>query len=158
MRRRAGETIMPSMCMQSMSNGQNTCCYLPTRAERPMRGRTRACGAPPRPWRTPCSTRWRMRSTASTWGRTRGVRAIALEAALLPVCYQLAALWQPSPTCWMSPLGEWSNDRGLCEPLSHRMRRSLTAGGGPCPHAIHSPRAYCEHGQWAVARNHGSGF
>jgi hypothetical protein len=22
---------MPSMCMQSMSNGQNTCCYLPTR-------------------------------------------------------------------------------------------------------------------------------
>ena len=39
--------------------------------------------------------------------------------SMLTVCYQLAALWQPSPTCWMSPLGEWSNDRGLCEPLSH---------------------------------------
>lgn len=92
-------------------------------------------------------------------GTNAGCASYRPRAALLPVCYQLAALWQPSPTCWMSPLGEWSNDRGLCEPLSHRMRRSLTsAGGGPCPHAIHSPRAYCEHGQWAVARNHGSGF
>jgi len=57
-------------------------------------------------------------------GTNAGCASYRPRAALLPVCYQLAALWQPSPTCWMSPLGEWSNDRGLCEPLSHRMRRS----------------------------------